>query len=258
MNQTKWYKFLLSEITTLPKDIYSKIEEELEKSQFWTEPHTDDDIKGKKSPLTQSLQQALDYAFIQSGLNIISKVLAIKGGIKPDNNDSYLAGGSYFVNFSGKSIVEIILYPFPDENFELDHEIMIEEIAEIIRHELIHAGQTERRAKRKKISLKQAGKEIGDDKRAVPKTSQTDPQYEEIYYSRKNEIEAYAHQTAELLIKIYGKDNALKYISLPYDHQEMPEYIRDLQIWKPLKNRPKALKRLKSRIYTYIQHLTEK
>jgi len=260
MNQGKWIKFLISEITTLPKELYKNIEEELEQSSFWQEPHTSDDIKGNKSPFTIKIKQALDTAFTNSNINVISKILALKESEPSEIKDSsaFIAGASYGVGKEGVGVVEIMLYPFPDEEFIFDYGVFIDSLSEVIRHELIHAGQGERRAKRKNISLYKASKEIGKDKRSVPKAHQLDPQYQEIYFSRKNEIEAYAHQTAEYLIKTYGKEKALEIISLPYDHPDIPKDIKSIQMWVPLKNRPKALKRLKNRIYAYIQLLTEK
>lgn len=260
MNQTKWYRYLLSEITTLPENLYKDIESELEQSNFWLQPHTDDDIKNKKSPLSITIKQALDKAFSLNDLNIVSKIVALKGSENPDPEDSgaFVAGASYGISPKNVGAVEIMLYPFPDEDFNFDYEVFIDAISEVVRHELIHAGQAEKRAKRNKISLSRAGKRIGTDKRDVPKTPETDPQYQEIYFSRKNEIEAYAHQTAEYLVKMYGKADALKYMSMPIDDPQIPEDISSLQLWEPLRKRPKALKRLKNRIYTYIQHLTEK
>lgn len=260
MNQTKWYKYLLSEITTLDKKLYEDIENELEQSGFWLQPHSDDDIKSKKSPLTIAIQQALDKAFAQNNLNIVSKVTALKHSESPDPTDSgsFVAGASYGINPKNIGMVEVMLYPFPDEDFEFDYEIFIDALSEVVRHELIHAGQAEKRAKRRGVALFRAGKEIGADKRAVPRLWPSDPEYAEVYHSRKNEIEAYAHQTAEYLLKVYGEEDALKYMSMPSDDPRIPEDVKDLQLWEPLRKRPKALKRLKNRIYTYIQHLTEK
>lgn len=260
MNQSNWYRYLLSEITTLPENLYKDIEDELEQSTFWLQPHAEDDIVKRKSALTTSIQHALDRAFANNNLNVVAKIVALKGSENPSPEDSssFVAGASYHIKSGNIGVVEIYLYPFPDEDFEFDYETFIDSISEVVRHELIHAGQAEKRAKRSNISLARAGRRIGSDKRDVPRTSESDPQYQEVYHSRKNEIEAYAHQTAEYLIKLYGQDNALKYMSMPSDDPRIPEDVRDLQVWEPLRKRPKALKRLKNRIYAYILHLTQK
>ena len=100
MNQNKWLRFLLSEITTLPQEAYKIIEDELDNSNFWLEPHTYDDIKGKKSPLTIKLAAALNSAFVKLGLNkTIAKVYTIKGTEKPEDTDSWLGMGSH--DFAG-------------------------------------------------------------------------------------------------------------------------------------------------------------
>ena len=139
MNQNKWLRFLLSEITTLPPVVFFTLENELDNSDFWLEPHTDDDIKNRKSPLTIKLTQALNSAFSKAGLNnTTARIYTIKGTEKPENSISWLGGASHFVA-KGKHVVDLMIYPFPDEDFELNVEMLVDEIGEVVRHELIHA-----------------------------------------------------------------------------------------------------------------------
>lgn len=255
MNQNKWLKYLLSEITTLPKEIYKTLEDELNNSSFWLEPHTDDDIVRRKSPLTNKLETALNSALAKAGVkNTVSKIFTIKGTEKPEHKDSYVGGATHGVS-KGKHVIELMIYPFPDEEFELDYGMLIDEIAEVVRHELIHAGQLEKQAA-KRGSLTGAEKIRRTDKYQIPQTPETDPRYEEVYYSRKIEIEAFAHQVAEYLIKNYSPEEALRIITQSVE--DMPEDVRTMKMWKNLKNNPKALKRFKNRVYDYIVHLTEK
>ena len=255
MNQNKWLRFLLSEITTLPPVVFYTLEKELDDSDFWLEPHTDDDIKNKKSPLTIKLQAAINSAFAKAGLNnTTAKIYTIKGTEKPEDSISWLAGASHTI-VRGKHFVDLMIYPFPDEDFELNVEMLVDEIGEVIRHELIHAGQLEKQAKRKKTSLTKANIERSSDKYQISQASQTDPQAEEVYHSRKIEIEAYAHQMADYLVKYYEPEEIAEIISMPIE--EMPDDVKSMQVWKPLSKNPKALKRFRNRLYAYVQHLTE-
>ena len=133
--------------------------------------------------------------------------------------------------------------------------MLVDEIGEVIRHELVHAGQLEKQAKRKNISLSKADLQRRVDKYQIPHIPDTDPQAEEIYYSRKIEIEAFAHQVADYLVKYYEPEEVAEIISQPIE--EMPDDVKHMQMWKSLEKRPKALKRFRNRLYAYVQHLTE-
>ena len=78
---------------------------------------------------------------------------------------------------------------------------------------------------------------------------------EEVYHSRKIEIEAYAHQMADYLVKYYEPEEIAEIISMPIE--EMPDDVKSMQVWKPLSKNPKALKRFRNRLYAYVQHLTD-
>lgn len=261
MNQSKWYKFLISEITTLPKEFYKIIEEELISSNFWLKPHTDNDISFKKSPLTREVESALNTAFTKLGKDDVEvKVITAKGSKRSEDTTSYFGGASHSVAH-GKHYIELEIIPFPNLPWAAEigrdiHRSLIKEIAESLRHELIHAGQLDKQSTRKNISLTKAEQERASDKYQTPQASPSDPREPEIYQSRKIEIEAHAHQTAEYLLGRYNQAQIQKIITQPID--EMPfDVVKYSGIWR-LKNNPTALKRFRNRLYAYIQHLTEK
>ena len=123
-----------------------------------------------------------------------------------------------------------------------------EEIAEVIRHELIHSQQLRKQAEKKGISIRSAEKERRHDKNQIYVGNDS-----EKYLSLTNEIDAFAHQIAEELLRKYGK-RSLEILSMSMDNPDMPEDVKEFAPLKKIQD-PKIRKRLKSRIFSYLKKL---
>lgn len=249
MNQNKWLNFLLAEATVLPQEAYSVIEDELNKSDYINFRNRIEDIIGDSTPLSDELSDVLTKAMRRLGLPIRVRV-SVKPELPDDIVDGpYVAGASHSVGGIMERI-EIEIYAFPEEGITAYADEMNGDLAEVIRHELIHSGQLRKQAVRKGMPLRQAHIERGHDKRQVPQAHEQDPKFREIYHSRHSEIEAYAHQTAEWLLKHFSKEDALGILTRPEESG-----IAKMDRFAHLKNRPKALKKFMKKVYEYINLL---
>lgn len=219
-------------------------------SRFWEEPNDMDDVKNQKSPLSIKLQDAIQKALSLSGLNVDMQVRVIKNSPLGPDNDNIVAYAQQSGDFKGKETLFLTLYSGNlTERPDIQPNILVEQISEILRHELVHNEQLKKQAQSLGITVKQAEK-----RRQKDTTQLYDGDDKEKYFALKNEIDAFAHQAADEMIRRYGKEKALQHISLSQNNPNLPDPLKQFAPLKTLKN-PKDRARLKSRIYSYIQQM---
>jgi hypothetical protein len=124
-------------------------------------------------------------------------------------------------------------------------------VGKMMRHELVHASQYEKRKKKQKITRKTALDKYREEG-LVPGTEDRRK-----YLSSHIEIDAYAHEIAEELLDNFGKSTALEFLSGRLDPNDTElsdaarEYFTDFQ-------GEKFTKKLKSKIYKNIVDLTSR
>ena len=81
--------------------------------------------------------------------------------------------------------------------------------AAILRHEIVHLQQVEQRAESEGISLLDAFEAFKKEPKVIPPKDAGRQQYIKSHI----EVDAHAHQAADELLSLYGKDESLRLIS---------------------------------------------
>ena len=167
--------------------------------------------------------------------------------------DRPVAGGAQAISERGRFIMFLYLVPFGNKFNEKDVDPgqTAVGIANIVRHEYIHARQMEKRSKNQKVSRNIAKDSFENEGEIVSDTVKS----REEYLSSNIEVDAYAHEFAELLLQKHGKDRAL-------DILRGKNNIEDLELPDTLVDYFKggsssaSLRKLKSKMYDHIYSLT--
>jgi hypothetical protein len=266
---------IIREVSELSKDLYGSLEKAIIDSSFWLQGNTEDDADYNEikeigmmhqTEAAQDLQEALQATLSTAGQDILIAVqspeLSSNPGflLTPDMTqypDSVIAGGYATVTKQGKKVVVLNLALFDEQykSTDINADRIARKGAAILRHEIIHLIQTEKRAKSQKISLLDAFEEFKKDPKAIPQKGADRQQYIDSYI----EIDAHAHQAADELLSLYGKDEALRLISKTTDFLnlgvDLPHAIEDYL----LKNSSsKTARTFRKKMYAYINSISKK
>lgn len=243
-------KALIKEVIQLPKSIYTELETQILASNFWEEPNDMDDVKAQKSPLSIKLQHAIQKALSLSGMDVDAQVKVIKNSPLDPDQSNIVAYAEQSGDIKGRETLILMLHSGNlTERPDIHPNDLVEQISEILRHELVHNEQLRKQSQSLGITMKQAEK-----RRQKDATQLYAGDDQEKYFALKNEIDAFGHQAADEMIRRYGKEKALQVISLSQDNPNLPDPLKQFPPLKKLKD-PKARARLKSRIYSYIQQM---
>ena len=125
------------------------------------------------------------------------------------------------------------------------------EVASIIRHEVIHAKQYDKRAESEKTTRTKAKQAYEDDGSIVTSGNR------ESYLSSHIEIDAYAHEFAEHLLRKLGKNKALDVIRKADNSKDLPIPDQMREYFSGVASK-KAFKNLMGKVYTHIIDLEER
>jgi len=260
----------LQEATKLPDEFYKPLEAAILNSNFWQHDNADGDadyntVWGEnvdQTPAAEVLGSALASYFKEIGypisflvrspdLEVNSKYL-----LGPDHRsypNNIVLGGEMGMSSRGRLMMYLNMGIF-DDDFdvsELNPKVVASEIASIVRHEVIHAKQYDKRAKNQKTTRSKAKQAYEDDGSIASSGDR------ETYLSSHIEVDAYAHEFAEHLLRKLGKKKALNVIRYADNSDDLPlpdqfrEYLDGAAT-------PKAFNNLMSKVYTHIIDLSDR
>jgi hypothetical protein len=271
----------LNEISKLSDNFYKQLDDAIGKSQFWTKPNTlDDSTVGAQShtPAAKALQDSLRlfaknnnltvnfYVDSPNVYNLTERLTLSKG--HPNYPNKWLGQANFVISQSaGRKNLNILL-SYLSEDYDmsdLSAAALINHVGSTIRHEFIHKSQILKQQKsRKDKSSLQTFRKMLQDPKQIPDPD--DPKYqvpngEELYnkdyFSAHIEVDAYAYEAAEMLLKKFGKSAALDILRKPinFDDSSLPtaltNYAKDL-VGKKVHNE------LKKKIYAQIIDLSDR
>lgn len=262
----------LHEASKLGDEFYKPLEAAIVGSQFWLQDNGPYDadyntVWGEnvdQTPAAEELGDVLSDYFKDIGYS--TAFLVRSPDVEIDSNSGFLIGknhraypndivlgGEMGLSSRGRRMMYLNLAIF-DEDFDtkdISPSVLASEIASVIRHEVIHAKQYDKRSKSQGITRAQAKKAYEDD------GSIADSSDRGKYLSSHIEIDAYAHEFAEHLLRNYGKAKALNIIryantvdKLPIPDQ-MEEYFSGIVAKKAFDN-------MMGKVYKQIIDLSER
>lgn len=263
---------MLLESTRLEDEFYKPLETVIASSNFWTYENSEDDadfntVFGEdidQTPAAEVLGEVLSEYFRQIKYPIIFLVRSPDTGVKsnlgylinPDHKsypNKIVLGGEMGMSSRGRLMMYLNLAIFGDD-FDINDinpSAVASEISAVIRHEVIHAKQYDKRAKSQNITRVGAKKEYEKDGNIVVSKDRKK------YLSSPIEIDAYSHEFAEILLRKYGKDKALEILRTANSVEELPIPDQLEEYFKGVSS-PKAFKKLMSKVYTHILDLDER
>ena len=271
----KIIKDSLTEATELSQNLYGSLEKTIANSKFWLEGNTEDDGDYEDVPgldlihqtsAAQYLQDVLQATIDNAGEDIIIAVqspeLDANPGFlltpdKPQYPDSVISGGYATITPDGKQAVVLNMSLF-DDSFN-DNDVNPQRIARkggaILRHEIVHLQQVAARAESEGISLIDAFENFRKEPKSIPPEGAGRQQYIKSHI----EIDAHAHQAADELLALYGKEEALRLISKTVDFEDLgvdlPHAVEDYLIDNPS---GKTARQFRKKVYEYINSISEK
>ena len=253
----------LEEITVLPGPSYEKINAALLASKFWEYGNEYEDVKDEESatpttPATDILEKTLNKVFKELGLHDVGAIVHTFADYLDEEDPNSPWKSMQFDVLDNNNIKIMVLMELgqPDEHAGFDASKLVQILSAAVRHELVHAEQLRKQAENKGITLWTAFKEMLDDPKQVSDRAKFDnfKDYMQNYLSRHIEVDAHAHQAAENLVDTYGKEKALEVIGRDFDLDD-PALPADVKKYKNFDVWPKAMKRFRSKMYSYIQRL---
>jgi len=266
-------KSLLTEITKLPAEYFNKIDAAVKNSKFWEEPNAQDDIDEYDSPsgaamgtpaieaLSHSLHQVMQDLDLDIDILVRSHYTDDLEGMSlhpahPAWPNRWLIDARWYVSKerSGRNTIDLEIMTSEDGDdigSVLDSSALVRHISQTIRHEIVHYTQMKKQAKNKGLDDAAAFEEMINDPRQVP---QHDAEGFEDYLNSHIEIDAHAHDGAEELLAVYGYDGAMNAIrgNVDLDDPKLPNALR--HYFEQLPSGSPTLKKLRSKMYAYIQH----
>jgi len=279
LSKTRLRKMILSEIQStvddhshkLPDFLYSQLEEAISHSNFWTRPNTEYDadmesVRGEwhlQTPAATDLGWAIEDYLRASGISIKIIVISLEAEdttmpmpVDPSHRlypNHLVVGGQQSVGSRGQFIMYLFLAPVSDDfnHDDVNPAEISRRIGNIVRHELIHTKQFEKRRHSQNISRMSAKDRFEAEGEISPDETRS------THLQSKMEIDAYAHEFAEELLQIYGKDQALNILrgAIPLDNLNISDQFREY-----LDNVPgeASVIRLKKKIYSHIIDLVDR
>ncbi len=277
VNRLRQYvAYVLREATKIDDKFYSDLDSAIANSNFWLEDNGPDDpdyntVYGEavdQTPAAEVLGDVLTDYFKSVGYPVIVAVrspdLEIGNNIKflmgpehPNYPNRVVMGGSMGLTEKGRRILYLNLGVFnddPDQEvgvFQMDDinpDRLSKSIGSIVRHELIHSLQYDKRSKSEKISRIKAKKKYEDDGSIVVSSNRNQ------YLSSHIEVDAYAHEFAEELLSEMSLEEALSFIRKPSANDprisdQFKEYLEGVSSRKALQN-------LMKKVYQHLMDLS--
>ena len=265
-------KEILREIANRHDDyLYSELESSISDSKFWFHengPYDTDfnNVKGnwiEQTDAAFSLGSVIQKFFDDKGFPITILVRTPDPDANPmavvDTGhrrypDGIALGGEQGLSTKGRFLMYINLASFGSDfnPSDITPSIVSSNVSRIIRHELVHAGQFEKRRKNQNITRTDA-KDRYEIEGEIPDKGHR----REDYLGSKIEIDAYASEFAEELLEKFGKERSLNILRGDIDlksidlSDQLGEYLIDYRD-------EEFTKRLRSKIYSSIINLTDR
>ncbi len=260
----------LYEASKLPDEFYKPLEDAIVQSAFWKNDNYDGDadyntVWGEdvdQTPAAEVLGSTLTSYFKEIGYPMTFLVRSADVEVNdqyllgPDHRsypNNIVLGGEMGMSSRGRLMMYLNMGIY-DDDFDLSDvspRTVATEIASIVRHEVIHAKQYDKRAKKEKTTRTKAKKSYEDDGSIVVSDDRS------AYLSSHIEVDAYAHEFAEHLLRKLGKKKALDVIRYADNSEDLPlpdqfrEYLAGVAT-------PKAFNNLMSKVYTHVVDLSDR
>jgi uncharacterized membrane protein (UPF0127 family) len=246
------------------------------------------------TPAADKLTHALQDVFDELALDIDVKVSSyetddIEGyTIHPDHPaypDRWLIDARWYVSEQnpGRNTIDMEMMTAEEDLPDLDSGALMRHITQTVRHELVHYSQMKKQAKKKELEEMEAFKEMLADPSQVPDrnkpeywevwepTGKIDPktkeeiihkdgwrqkEYTQDYLRSHIEVDAHAHDGAEELLAVYGKEKALGMLRTGFDlsDRKMPNAIK--HYFEQLPASDSTLDKFRSKLYSQIQKMS--
>ena len=261
----------LNEVTSLPKEYFTEIDNAVSSSRFWEQPNSQDDIDMIESrvgsslgtPAADALALALQQAFDDLELDIDVVISSMETDdidgftLHPDHPaypNRWLVDARWYVSKQnpGRNTVDMeMMTAEQDITGDLDSSALVRHIAQTVRHELVHHEQMKKQAKNKGLDDAAAFEEMLQDPSQVPKSGKI-----EDYLRSHIEIDAHAHDGAEELLAVYGKEKSLDMLRHGFDlkDKKMPNAV--LHYFEQLPEDDPTLDKFRSKLFSQIQNMT--
>ena len=268
-------KEVLVEATNLNKSLYGSLEKAIAGSRFWLEGNTEDDGDYEDVPgldlihqtsaaqyLQDVLQTTIDNAGEDITIAVQSPELDANPGFlltpdKPQYPDSVISGGYATITPDGKQAVVLNMSLFNDDfnDADVNAQRIARKGAAILRHEIVHLQQVAARAESEGISLIDAFENFRKEPKSIPPEGAGRQQYIKSHI----EIDAHAHQAADELLSLYGKEETLRLISKTVDFEDLgvdlPHAVEDYLIDNPSS---KTARQFRKKVFDYITSMSER
>ena len=275
---TKVSKTLL-EGTSLPGSFFTGLEKAISDSSFWTLDNTTEEadfnspgkgIHVEQTEAAAALGSAIQEFFREQGFSIIIAVNSVDPSDQPSSAteqfpvgkghrlypNGIVVGGEQAID-KGRFVMYIHMAP-ADESYDpadVNASVITSKVARLVRHEIVHTQQFEKRRKKQKISRMAAKTEYEREGEIPPEGA---PRSQ--YLSADIEVDAYAHEFAEELLNVLGKEKAFKTIKSKQTSDQLRKLgLSDIAV-EYLGDYADAdfTKKLRSKIYTQMTSMIEK
>jgi len=260
----------LFEASTLDDKFYKPLEMAVAASRFWEHDNGEEDpdyntIWGEdvdQTPAAEILGDALTDYFqeIEYPMSFLVRspdVEMNQGFLMGPDHRAYpnkiVLGGEMGMSAQGRLMMGLNLAIF-DDGFDISDispPVLAAEVASVIRHELIHAKQYDKRAESQKSSRVKAKKAYEED------GSIADSSDRPSYLSSHIEIDAYAHEFAEHLLRKLGKNKALDVIRYADNSEDLPIPDQMREYFSGVAS-DKAFTNMMGKVYSHIINLSDR
>ncbi len=230
---------LMTEISKLPKEYFSKIDDAIRGSNFWTKDNSVSSIdagpKGSlQSPAALSLETALQEVFDSLSLDIDAYVSTFDTDDEsfqlnpghPAYPNRWLIDAKWYVSKQrpGRNTIDLQIMPYGEEadSSDVDPSALVRHIAQTVRHELVHYTQMKKQSLSKGLYNDiEAFQEMLKDPKQVP--DENNPKFWKVY-EKTGRIDP---QTGGEVINKQGFDRELYTQDYLKSHIEIDAHAHD-------------------------------
>ena len=230
---------LLVEASQLPAEYFSKIDDALTNSSFWSKSNYYDDIdegpRGSlQTPAATALELALQAVIDEVGLDMDVYVSSHASGdlntiLTPDHPaypDRWLIDARWYVSKikPGRNTIDLEIMAYDDavDSQDVNPQALVRHIAQTVRHELVHYTQMKKQSLNKGLYNDiEAFQDMLKDPKQVP--NEDDPKYWDIY-EPTGKIDP---KTKEEIIEKKGFDQKLYTQDYLKSHIEIDAHAHD-------------------------------
>jgi uncharacterized protein len=269
----------LSETSKLPDSFFAGLDSAIVSSGFWNLENSPDDMdminvgKGlyvSQTDAAEKLGESIQDFFNSQSFPITIAVNSVEPSSQNASEEvkfpigkghklypnGIVVGGEQAIS-DGRFVMYLHLAPV-DASYDasdVNPSNIASKIARIIRHELVHTQQFEKRRKKNKSSRTDALKKYDREGQIPDKDAPR-----EKYLGSYIEIDAYAHEFAEELLTLLGKEKALSIVSKSMSLSKLEALgISDTLIeYLGQHNDAHFTKKLRGKIYTQITDMVER